>query len=29
MSKTVGVILSLRDKFTSPLHKVNEKLGTN
>ena len=28
MSKTVGVILSLRDKFTSPLHKVNEKLGT-
>lgn len=28
MSKTVGVILSLRDKFTSPLNKVNEKLGT-
>lgn len=28
MSKTVGVILSLRDKFTSPLNKVNDKLGT-
>lgn len=28
MSKTVAVILSLRDKFTSPLNKVNDKLGT-
>lgn len=28
MSKVVGVILNLRDKFTSPLNKVNEKLGT-
>ena len=28
MSKTVGVILSLRDKFTTPLNKVNDKLGT-
>lgn len=28
MSKTVAVILNLKDKFTSPLHKVNEKLGT-
>ena len=28
MSKTVGIILSLRDKFTTPLHKVNDKLGT-
>lgn len=28
MSKTVSVILSLRNKFTSPLNKVNDKLGT-
>ena len=28
MSKVVGVILNLRDKFTTPLNKVNEKLGT-
>ena len=28
MAKNIAILLSLRDKFTSPLNKVNDKLGT-